>query len=83
MILRARALVVAALDEGAANGEFRAVDADYAWRIIVAPLLLSIIWKHSFQAFEPEPLDFKRHLAAQLDLLFDGLSAGKDKVGQE
>lgn len=83
VILRARALVVAALAEGAANGEFRPVDADYAWRIIVAPLLLSIIWKHSFQTFEAEPLDFRRHLNAQLDLLFDGLSAGKDKVGQE
>jgi len=82
VILRARALVVAALDEGAANGEFRPVDADYAWRIIVAPLLMSIIWKHSFQAFEAEPLDFKRHLAAQLDLLFDGLSAHTSKVDQ-
>ncbi len=83
VILRARALVVATLDEGAANGEFRPVDADYAWRIIVAPLLLSIIWKHSFQAFEAEPLDFKRHLAAQLDLLFDGLSINRNKVVEE
>ncbi|HRY89443.1 MAG TPA: TetR/AcrR family transcriptional regulator [Rubrivivax sp.] len=82
VILRVRALVVAALDEGAANGEFRPVDVDYAWRIIVAPLLFSIIWKHSFQAFEAEPLDFKRHLNAQLDLLFDGLSAGRNKVVQ-
>lgn len=83
VILRARALVVAALNEGAANGELRPVDADYAWRIIVAPLLMSIIWKHSFQAFEAEPLDFKRHLNAQLDLLFDGLSAHTRKVDQE
>lgn len=83
VILRARALVVAALDEGAANGEFRAVDSEYAWRIVVAPLLLSIIWKHSFQAFEAEPLDFKRHLDAQLDLLFDGLSANRNKVLQQ
>jgi AcrR family transcriptional regulator len=74
VIMRVRALVVATLTEGAASGEFRAVDADYAWRIIVAPLLLAIIWKHSFQAFEPESLDFRRHLHAQLDLLFDGLA---------
>jgi len=80
VILRARALVVSALKEGAANGEFRPVDADYAWRIVVAPLLFSIIWKHSFQAFEAEPLDFKRHLNAQLDLLFDGLSVSKKNV---
>lgn len=83
VIMRARALVIAALHEGVSNNEFRPVDADYAWRIIVAPLLFSIIWKHSFQAFEEEPLDLKRHLNAQLDLLFDGLSSGKTMVGNE
>ena len=55
------------------------MDAEYAWRIIVAPLLLSIIWKHSFQAFEPEPFDFGRHLDSQLDLLFDGLAVGGNR----
>ena len=75
VIARGRALVVGALTRGAANGEFRAVDADYAWRIVIAPLLLAIIWKHSFQSFEPEPLDFRRHLEVQLDLLLHGLAA--------
>jgi hypothetical protein len=36
-------------------------------------MLLAIIWKHSFQAFEPEPLDVGRHLESQLDLLLNGL----------
>ena len=79
VIRRGRALVMATLAEGAADGEFRPVDADYAWRIVIAPLLLAIIWKHSFQAFEPEPFDFKRHLATQLDLLMNGLAAGPKK----
>jgi AcrR family transcriptional regulator len=79
VIRRGRALVMDTLAQGAAAGEFRAVDADYAWRIVVAPLLLAIIWKHSFQAFETEPLDFGRHLDAQLDLLFNGLAAGRKK----
>ncbi len=74
VILRARARVLDALAEGTASGEFRAVDADYAWRVIVAPLLLSIVWMRSFQAFEPEPFDARRHLNAQLDLLFNGLA---------
>lgn len=80
VIMKARALVVGALEEGAADGEFRPVDAEYAWRIIVAPMLFSIIWKHSFQAFEAQPLDFRRHLDSQLDLLFDGLAVDKKKV---
>ena len=72
--------VVRVLAEGVESGEFRHVDSDYVWRIIVAPMLLSIIWKHSFQVFEPEPLDFRRHLEAQLDLLFDGLATDSNKL---
>ena len=62
VIERGRAMVVGVLKRGVAAGEFRPVDADFAWRIMIAPLMLAIIWKHSFQAFEPEPLDFERHL---------------------
>ncbi|MDD5248127.1 MAG: TetR/AcrR family transcriptional regulator [Rhodocyclaceae bacterium] len=79
VIMKARAIVVGALAEGAAHGEFRPVDAEYAWRIIVAPMLFSIIWKHSFQACEAQPLDFRRHLDAQLDLLFNGLAVNTKK----
>lgn len=77
VIRRGRAMVVGALERGAASGEFRKVDADYAWRIVIAPLLLAIIWKHSFQSFEREPLDLRRHLEAQTDLLLNGLAAPK------
>jgi AcrR family transcriptional regulator len=75
VIERGRAMVVGALERGAAAGEFRAVDADYAWRVVIAPLLIAIIWKHSFQAFEREPLDLGRHLEVQVDLLMNGLAA--------
>ncbi len=75
VIRRGRGMVLAALKRGAASGEFRKVDAEYAWRIVIAPLLFAIIWKHSFQPFEPGPLDLRRHLEAQLDLLFNGLAA--------
>lgn len=75
VIERGRALVVDALDRGVAAGEFRAVDTAYAWRIVIAPLLIAIIWKHSFQPFEREPLDLRRHLEVQVDLLMNGLMA--------
>jgi len=79
VIQRGRAMVVGALARGAATGEFRPVDAEYAWRIVIAPLLVAIIWKHSFQSFEAEPMNFRRHLDAQLDLLLHGLLAGKTR----
>jgi len=77
VIQRVRALVVDILTRGAASGEFRRVDAESAWRVVISPLLLAIIWKHSFQAFEPEPLDLRRHFASHLDLLFNGLAVEK------
>ena len=73
VIQRGRAVVVGTLGSGIKAGEFRPVDVDYAWRIVIAPLLLAIIWKHSFAAFEGEALDFRRHLDAHLDLLLNGL----------
>lgn len=79
VIRRGQALVTATLEQGVATGEFRPVDIEYAWRIVIAPMMLAIIWKHSFQAFDPAPLDFKRHLEAQLDLLFNGLAASRKK----
>ncbi len=82
VIRRGRALVMDTLAQGAAEGEFRPVDAEYAWRIVIAPLLFSIIWKHSFQAFDAQPVDFKRHLQAQLDLLFNGLAATRKMKGR-
>ena len=74
VIRRGSALVVGVLARGTASGEFRPVDADYAWRIIFAPILVAIVWKHSFETFEPKTLDFGRHLDAHLDLLFNGLA---------
>jgi AcrR family transcriptional regulator len=82
VIRRGRALIVGILTRGIASGEFRQVDAEYAWRIVIAPLLLAVIWKHSFAAFEPEPLDVGRHLEAHLDLLFNGLAKDRRKGNQ-
>ena len=77
VIQRGRAMVVGLLEAGARAGEFRQVDTDYAWRVVIAPLLLAVMWKHGFQACEAQPMDFTRHLEAHLDLLFNGLAADK------
>jgi AcrR family transcriptional regulator len=83
VIQRGRAMVIGVLKQGESAGEFRSVDADYAWRVVIAPLLLAIIWKHSFQAFEPEPMDFERHLETHLDLLFNGLAPSRNEEDRQ
>ncbi len=75
VIQQGRGLIQGFLQRGMACGEFRTVDSDYVWRVVLAPMLLGILWKHTFQAFEPDGLDFERHLRVHLDLLQHGLLA--------
>jgi len=49
------------------------MDLDYAWRIVMAPVLFGILWKHTFSPFETEAFDFDRHLKSHLAMLFEGL----------
>ena len=83
VVQRARRMIQETLLQGMASGEFRSLDPDHAWRVVIAPLLLGILWKHSFQAFEPEELDFERHLACHLDLLFNGLAGPASGHGKD
>jgi AcrR family transcriptional regulator len=75
VILRSNALIRRLLERGAERGEFRSIDAEAAWRVVVAPLILAVLWKHSFQRYEDAPPDFDRYARAHLDLLFNGLQS--------
>jgi AcrR family transcriptional regulator len=74
VILRARALLERILAEGVRRGEFRPLDTAYVWRLVMAPLVLGMVWKHSFQAFDAEPLDFERYVRTHLEVLFNGIA---------
>jgi AcrR family transcriptional regulator len=58
---------------GVAAGEFRPVDADHVAYCIVAPLLFSVLWRHSFERHDTKPLDVAALGKAHLDLLLHGL----------
>lgn len=74
VIQRGRRIVQGILARGMERGEFRRVDPDHAWRVVIAPVLLGILWKHSFLPLDPGGFDFDRHLRSHLDLLFRGLA---------
>ena len=69
VIRRAFALLSAVLERGVARGEFRPVDVDSTVRLIVAPMLMSALWRCSFEALEDRPLDVSALLKAHLDAL--------------
>ena len=78
VVQQGQRLITDILKRGIACGEFRPIDTDYAWRMIVAPLIFGVFWKHAFLTFDPDSLDFERYLKCQLDLIYHAL---KNKDG--
>lgn len=66
--------VAAIVRRGIARGEFRKVDPDHACRLIVAPLLLSMLWRSSLAQHTREQIDPLRYLDAHLDMLKHALN---------
>jgi AcrR family transcriptional regulator len=76
VIDRGMALIRRVLRIGIERGEFRAPDnLDNAVRCICAPLLLAMLWRHSFGRHEAvERVDPEAICETQLKLLLDGLA---------
>lgn len=75
VISRSRKLIVHMLERGIARGEFRAIDCTHATSVIVAPVLMLMMWKHTFGACQAEPISPAKFLDCFIDLLTHGLMA--------
>ena len=75
VISRCNALIIGILERGIARGEFRAVDTVNANLVIVAPIVMLMMWKHSFHSCRLEPISANDYLDCFLDLLINGLQA--------
>jgi len=73
VILRGFAVTSAILERGVEQGEFRELDIDPTARALIGPLLLLMLWRHSFQFHESEPLDAQRYLDSYISLVVEGL----------
>lgn len=71
--LRARQTIAALVRRGIERGEFAAVDPDLAFFCIVAPLFMTVMWRHVFGAFDKDPPDLDGVCRTHLDLLMRGL----------
>ena len=75
VISRSHALITRMLQRGIASGEFRAINTDHANRVIVAPVVMLMMWKHSFNACQMTPISAPEYLDCLLDLITNGLLA--------
>lgn len=73
VIVRGKRLFTRALERGIAAGEFRPFDVEYAVQTLLGPLILKVLWQHSFASCVPKDLDPERYLATCTDIALDGL----------
>ena len=73
VIQRGLAVMAGVLRRGVQRGELRKLDIDPVARAMMGPILLMMLWRHSFQRFESEPLAVERYFDSYLTLVLDGL----------
>ena len=78
VIGRARRLVVGILRRGITRGEFRPLDPDAAFFSVIAPLLLAVLWRHSFERHDVSPIDVAALCRTHAAIVIGGLAARKE-----
>jgi AcrR family transcriptional regulator len=74
VISRSMKLFEHVLRLGMARGEFRRVDPALSVRLVIAPMLMAALWKHSFGAcVADERFELKHFFEAHVDLMLHGL----------
>ena len=73
VISRSHAMITRMLERGIERGEFRKIDAEQVTRVLVAPMIMLMMWKHSFGACRLEQLSHQDYLNSYIDLCLNGL----------
>jgi len=72
-IARGMAMMASLLERGVARGEFRAINAHQLTQVILAPLMMLMMWKHSFGISKIDPISPENYLNNMIDLCLNGL----------
>jgi len=74
VVQRGRRVFAQVIERGVEAGAFRPVDVDLAVRLILAPVLMASIWKHSFHACERESFAVEPFLGTSVDIFLRGIT---------
>lgn len=72
-IARGMAMIASLLERGMARGEFRTISAHQLTQVILAPLMMIMMWKHSFGISKLDPISPENYLNNMIDLCLHGL----------
>jgi AcrR family transcriptional regulator len=73
VISRSNAMIMRMLERGIERGEFRRIDLVQAMNIVVAPMLMLMMWKHSFNTCGAATVSPDEYLNSFIDLFLHGL----------
>lgn len=73
VISRGNKMILRVLDRGVASGEFRPIDTSHAINVVMAPMVMLMLWKHSFGACGLKEIAPDDYLKCFTDLLLHGL----------
>lgn len=74
VVHRGRSLIRRVLRAGIVRGEFRPVDVESAIDCVIAPMILAMLWRHSFAEHERRARDVGALFRVHLELLSQGLA---------
>lgn len=81
VIVRGTALIRSVIERGIAHGEFRAVDIDTAVYIVMAPLLMRMVWRHSLDVCAAAGIPDETYFNEYFELMLRGLRADSSGKG--
>jgi AcrR family transcriptional regulator len=81
VIHRGRSLVRRVLRAGIARGEFRPIDLERVIDCVIAPVIMAMLWRHSFAPYERDDRDVEALCRVHLQLLSEGLRPREGRSG--
>ncbi len=73
VILRSDALLTRVLARGIDSGEFRISNDVHTIRVLVSPILMLMLWQHSFEACQNPPINPVTYIEHFIDLCLHGM----------
>jgi len=68
-------MIEGAVQRGMDSGELRRLDPDCVPRLVIAPLVLMAVWRHSFDYCNGHRLEPDRYIEHHTQILLNGLVA--------
>ena len=75
VISRSNQIIIRMLERGVDRGDFRPLDVQQAMRVVVAPMVMLMMWNHSFGACSIEPIAPEKYLDTYIDVFLRGMLA--------